>query len=117
MIKNKSVVFILIISFLLILFGIFFAVHSFNSTKSAFLQDGYVLEYQNDLASVEGKSIQYHFRAGTAYQSKYPHSIAFNDTQNKRIIATEDSFLHYADSSFSAFKMRLFWTFPPWMMI
>lgn len=104
MIKNKSIVFILIISLLLISFGVFFAAHSFNSTKNIFLQDGYVLEYQNNLASVEGKSIQYHFQAGDTYQSRYPQCIAFNDTQNERIVADENSFLHYADGSFGALK-------------
>ena len=104
MIKNKSLVFLLILSLLLISFGIYFAIHSFNSTKSVFMQDGYVLECQDDLAGAEGKSIQYHFRGGTTYRARFPQKIVFNDTQNQRIITAEHGFLHYADGSFGAFK-------------
>mgnify|MGYP000926516778 FL=1 len=104
MAKNKSLMFIVTASFILMLLGVFFTLHSINSTRQAFQQDGYILAYKEDAAVADGKNLQYHFQAGENFKARYPQRIAFRDIQNQRIMADENSFLHYSDGSLGALK-------------
>lgn len=104
MVKNKSLMFIMIASLSLMLLGGFLAYRSMNSIKQIFRQDGYILAYNNEAEADDEKNSQYYFQAGTNFKFRYPQAIVFRDIRNQQIITDENSFLHYSDGALGALK-------------
>ena len=91
--KNKSLITLVAISFL-IFFGLIFSVYKITTKKSeSFYTKGYISI--SDFSS----SKKIYFDEGTSYKRGYSKQLIFRDTENVKREVPKDSFVFYSDKS------------------
>lgn len=97
-----KIVIITIISLLMLGGGLFFAINSRKETINYFYDSGYVINNTYDASKVQTN--KEYFEANSAYQTKSDDKYSFQNTDGKKVIVSEESFVHYSNGAIMALK-------------
>jgi len=101
--KTKiKVIVVIIISLLMLVGGLFFAINSRKETIQYFYDSGYVINNTYDASKVETN--KEYFESNIAYQSGSNNDFSFRNTDGKKVTVSEESFVHYSNGSIMALK-------------
>lgn len=102
MVKNKSIIVILILVIAFILGTAGLTISTFLNIGEEFLTGGYILDPSQEEYVTTDVNNQYYFNAGTKYKNRYDKYVEFKDINGDKVALDNNKFVHYLDGSLSA---------------
>jgi len=97
-----KLIIVTIVSLVMLIGGIIFAVNYKKESIKYFANDGYII---NNVYNNEGKTInKEYFDSKTSYQTHSDNEYEFTNSDGDKVVIDEASFVHYNDESIMALK-------------